>query len=218
MKTILFILTCLLSLIFSNIANATPIKLNTDYTIINNPNISPQQSKNKVEVIEFFSFNCFHCKSIEPLLEQYMSSNKNVALEKIQIVFDNNFIEFGKLSATFQLMNLNRLYVPAFDAIFNQTNLNDPQVLPIFLSKNGLTKNQIDTFMNNYNSFAVNTTVGKYRKLTAQYNIMETPTVIVENKYLISPANPTRIIEVLGELVKKINLENKTAKAHKKNT
>ena len=160
-----------------------------------------------VNVKEFFSFTCIHCKDVEPLIEAFVSSRKVVELEKIQAVWgdDLNMRSFAKLNATIQIMKLNRLYIPAFDAVFSRQNINDPEILKTFLKSNGLNNDQIGKFMNMYNSFDVSIIVAKYKTMTEdpKYNITGTPTFIVADKYIISPALPARLVEVVNALVTK---------------
>ena len=55
-----------------------------------------------------------------------------------------------------------------------------------------------------YNSFDINQKVALDKQLTSdvRYNITGTPTIIVADKYIIKPALPKRLIEVLDYLVK----------------
>ena len=196
--------------IFFMVANAgvTPVE-GVDYTIIPNSAKVVKSKSGKVNVKEFFSFTCMHCKDVEPLVQEYIATNKNIDMQQIQVVWgsDANMVAFAKLNATIQLLKLNKLYIPAFNAVFARQNINDPMVLKTFLASNGLTKAQIDNFLTMYNSFDISMTVGKYKSMTedTKYNITCTPTFIVADKYIVSPAQPPRLIEVVKALVNKVS-------------
>ncbi len=192
------------ALMFANVFALTAIKEGVDYTVIPSATSTPTKLK-KINIKEFFSFTCIHCKDVEPLVENYLASNKNVELDKIHVIWgdDQNMVADAKLNATIQLLKLNKLYVPVFNAIFSGQKLNDATSLKVFLANNGLNKEQVNKFLDAYNSFDISSTVGRYKTMTADpsYNLTGTPTFIVADKYIVSPAQPPRLIEVIKALV-----------------
>ncbi|MDQ5920806.1 MAG: hypothetical protein QG673_862 [Pseudomonadota bacterium] len=204
-----FIKTKLLLLMFFTaitvgkvMAVSKPVVEGTDYTVISGVPVT-NEPKGVVNVKEFFAFSCIHCKDIEPMVEKNFASNKKIDLEKIHVAWEENSLNFAKFNATISLLNLNNLYIPAFNAVFDRQNLTDQTVLKGFLGKNGLSKAQIDKFMSTYNSFTVNSKAAEAKNLTTMYNITATPTFIVADKYEVKSALPDRLIEVIQELVKK---------------
>ena len=51
----------------------------------------------------------------------------------------------------------------------------------------------------------IDATVNKYKSMTLNplYNIIATPTIIVNDQYIVNPALPSRLIEVINALVNK---------------
>lgn len=189
------------------------LKKGVDYTVISGVS-SKTKVKAPVVVQEFFSFQCIHCKDLEPLIDKYVANNsKKVKLEKIHVVWndDPNTKNFAKLCATLQKLGLNKLFVPVFDAIFNRQNLANPVILKTFLANNKLKKEQIDNFFKVYNDFEVDTIVRNYKTMTLNplYNLSGTPTIIVGGKYMVMPAQPAKLVEVTAALVNMINSEKK---------
>lgn len=188
------------------IAAPAPIVEGTDYTVLTG--IQPTtEPKGKVNVKEFFSFACIHCKDVEPLVETTIEPDKKVDLNRMQVIWGDNTVGYAKLNATIQMMKLNKLYTPAFDAVFAHQDLNDPVVLKKFLSSNGLNKDQISKFMSTYDSFTVSSKVSEYKTLGTTYNVTGTPTFIVADKYVAKPALPNRLIEVVQQLIVKASNE-----------
>jgi protein dithiol oxidoreductase (disulfide-forming) len=181
---------------------AQPVVQGVDYTIVDSPSISKNSGK-KINIKEFFSFTCIHCKDVEPLIEASVIKNKKVDLERIQVPWDAMTTSLAKLNATYQALHLDQLYKPTFDAVFANKNLNDPKVLGEFLKSNNVDQKR---FMATYNSFTISTDIAKYKALMKTYNVDGTPTFVVANKYVLKPAQPARIVEVLNYLI------NKTAK------
>ncbi len=175
-----------------------------DYKIVALPPTS-QQEPGKVEVKEFFSFGCIHCKDVDPMVEEQLVPNKKVVLNRIQVVWndDATIMTFAKLNATIQILGLTKLYTPTFNAVFNGDTLNSDAQVQGFLTKSGLTTSQVKQFMDTYNSFTVSAKVGQYKDMTKSYNITGTPTFIVANKYVVSPALPEQLIQVVQFLVNK---------------
>jgi thiol:disulfide interchange protein DsbA len=180
-----------------------PIKLGIDYTVIDNKiKIATNQP---INVKEFFSFTCIHCKELEPLLDKYQLKNaRKINLQRIHIVFgdDKTMTNLAKLNETIVLLGKSKDLNPlVFDAIFARTNLTDVDVLKQFLQQN---KVDVKQFMNYYNSFDIAQKVAKDKQLTmdSRYNLSATPTIIVADKYIINSALPNRLIEVLDYLVK----------------
>lgn len=195
-------------LIGNTFAAATPqIQLveGKDYTILTTPVQKTVPPKGQVNVKEFFSFTCVHCKDIEPLVEQAIVPNKAVDLNKIQVVWGDqpDIAGFAKLSATIQALGLQQLNVPVFNAVFANQNLNDPKTLKTFLGQNGLKAADVNKFMTTYNSFSIAGKVGEYKNQTTSYGITGTPTFVVADKYVASPALPPRLIMVVQALINK---------------
>ncbi len=188
----------------SNIfAASSPVVLGQDYTVITSPVPKSKEPNGKVNVKLFFSFTCIHCKDVEPLMEAKLLPNKAVDLQRIHVAWDPTTENYAKLNATYVLMNLNKLYGPSFTATFAHQNLNDIATLKSFLKQNGLTVDQINKFMDNYTSFTVSSKVSEYKNLMSVYNIEGTPTFVVADTYMVKPALPDRLIEVVTYLVNK---------------
>lgn len=176
-----------------------------DYTLLSTPVQKTVEPKGRVNVKEFFSFACIHCKDIEPLVEQGIVPNKKIDLDKIHIVWgdQSELVALAKLSATIQALNLNQLNVPVFNAVFSRQDLSDPKNLKPFLSQNGLKPDDVNKFMSTYNSFTIAGKTGEYKNLVSAYNVTGTPTFVIADKYVASPALPARLVVVVQALVDK---------------
>ncbi|XLM23294.1 DsbA family protein, partial [Chromobacterium piscinae] len=54
-----------------------------------------------------------------------------------------------------------------------------------------------------YNSFGINAQVARAAKITRDYQIQGTPTIIVNGKYVLVTATPERMTQVMNELIAK---------------
>lgn len=191
------------ALLLNHAIAATPVVEGTDYKILNKMVVKKTEPKGKVNVKEFFSFLCTHCKDIEPLVASKLMPDKTIDLDRIHVAWNPSITGYAKLNATLQIMNLDKLYTPVFNATFSQHDLNDPIQLKDFLTQNGLSQKETNKFMSTYNSFTVNSKVSEYKLQMDAYDITGTPTFIVDDKYVVNPALPPRTIEVVKYLVKK---------------
>lgn len=188
----------------------TAIKQGTDYTVLSGITKPLPSKKGSVNVTEFFSFACIHCSILEPTLDSWYAGTKNVDLNRIQVVWDGHFSGYAKINATAEYLKLGTKFnQQLFNATMNQRqNLEDPAQLQAFLKAN---KSLVDTskFMSTYNSFSISSKPTEYSQYTQAYNITGTPTFVVGGKYMTSPAQPERLIQVIQALVNKVKQEQK---------
>lgn len=199
------------SLVMSSVfAKDIQIKQGTDYNLVSGVTKALPATPGKVNVTEFYSYACIHCSILEPTLDQWYAGTKNVQLNRIQVVWENNFTGYAKINATAQMLNLGTKFSQqVFNATMTQRkNLEDPAQLQSFLDAN---KTIVDPkkFMATYNSFAISTKPQEYAQYTQAYNITGTPTFIIGNKYVTTPAQPAQLIQVVQALVDKVKTEQK---------
>ena len=194
----------------SAFAKDIQIKQGTDYTLVSGVTKPLPATPGKVNVTEFYSYACIHCSILEPTLDKWYAGTKNVQLNRIQVVWENNFKGYAKINATAQALNLGTKFnQQVFNATMTQRkNLEDPTQLQSFLEAN---KAIVDPkkFMATYNSFTISTKPQEYAQYTQAYNVTGTPTFIVGNKYATTPAQPAQLIQVIQALVDKVKTEQK---------
>lgn len=209
MKKLLLGLFAIINLASANAADIQ-IKEGTDYTILSGVSKLVPTKPGKINVTEFYSYTCIHCSVLEPLLDSWYATTKNVDLNRIQVVWENNYSGYAKINATAQLLNLSSTFnQKIFQAtITDRQNLENPSQLQSFLNAN---KNLVDPkkFMSTYNSFTISTKPQEYSQYTQAYNVTATPTIIVDNKYVPTGAQPERLMQIVQALVDKAKKEHK---------
>lgn len=189
------------------LANAAIVQ-GTDYTLLSNP--QPVANPKKVEVIEFFSYHCIHCYELDPTITSWEKKlPADVDFHREQIVWQKPMEGFARFYATeLATGTFNKLHKPAFDAyIKSKVNIADENILATWLKKQpGIDVNK---FMQTYKSFGINAQVSRATKMTRDYNIEATPTIVVNGKYALQPAEPARLMQVLNELIAKVKTEKK---------
>jgi protein dithiol oxidoreductase (disulfide-forming) len=148
----------------------------------------PTQSGNKVEVIEFFSYACPHCDSLQPSLSAWLKRKPaDVEFRRIPAVFQDSWLPFARLYYTVEAMGLvDQLHHDIFSAIHRQKiRLQDPKVLFDWVASKGVDKQK---FADTYNSFSVQSLTQRAPDVTRRYNVPFTPALVVDGRYLTGPS------------------------------
>ena len=157
-----------------------------DYELVKPP--QPTESGNKVEVIEFFSYACPHCSSLQPSLRSWLKRKPaDVDFRRSPVVFQESWIPFARIYYTVEAMGLiDKLHHEVFTAIHEQKiRLQDPEVLFGWVESKGIDRKK---FADTYNSFAVQSRTQRASDVTRRYDIPYTPVIVVDGRYLTAPS------------------------------
>jgi protein dithiol oxidoreductase (disulfide-forming) len=181
-----------------------------DYVVLDVP--QRQETKGKIEVIEFFSWGCPHCYEFYPLLGRWMATlPKDVTFRRVPVglghpEWDNLVQAYYALQSTGDLA---RLDGPIFEAIHKEhVSLFDEESITAWVAKHGVNVAQ---FTAAYRSFSVNTSVGQAQQLVVDYLVDGIPTMAIGGRYEVS-TDHAKILAVVDELIAKTRQEEKKAK------
>jgi thiol:disulfide interchange protein DsbA len=181
-----------------------------DYTLLNPA--QPVGSK-KIEVLEFFFYECSHCFHLHPLLAAWEKTiPADVELTFVPTIFRDST---EPLARTFYALESMGKIKQLDDAIYQaihvkQENLYDLDTIGAFVARNGVDRAKFSAV---YNSFTVNSDVMRARQMIRSYGINGTPTLIVDGKYVITGLQPEDTIRALNDVVAMARKEH--AAAHK---
>ena len=148
----------------------------------------PTESGNQVEVIEFFSYGCPHCASLQaPLATWLKRKPADVEFKRQPVVFQDNWIPFARLYYTVEAMGLvDKLHHDVFKAIHEQKiRLQDPETLFGWVAAQGVERKK---FADTYNSFSVQSRANRTTDMIRRYDIQFTPAIVVDGRYLTAPS------------------------------
>lgn len=138
----------------------------------------------KVEVIEFFWYNCPHCNEFEPTLEAWLKTPpKQMAFRRVPIAFNASFVPQQKLYYTLEGMGkVGELHAKVFRAIHvEKQNLSKDEGIFAWVAKQpGM---DIAKFKEMYNSFTVSNQVRKASQLQEAYGVEGVPSMGVGGRY-----------------------------------
>ncbi len=164
---------------------AAPVN-GTDYRTLEKA--QQTDSGKKVEVTEFFWYSCPHCDALDPSLSAWVKKNADkIVFKRVPVAFRDSFIPQQKLYYTLEAMGqLDALHARIFRAIHVERQMldTDKQILD-FITKNGV---DVKKFTDTYNSFGVQTKVGRATQLQAAYKVDGVPMIAIDGRYVTSPS------------------------------
>ncbi|MBL8383160.1 MAG: thiol:disulfide interchange protein DsbA/DsbL [Burkholderiales bacterium] len=140
----------------------------------------------KIEVVQFFYYGCPHCFDQQPLLEDWLARKPaDVEFRYVPALRSERWLTLTR--AYFALERLGeaqRLHRPIYDVInFDGVMLSDEARLVEWVAKNGVDAARFSAAMA---SPEVAERVEAARRLSTDYDIRATPTLVVAGRYLFS--------------------------------
>ena len=178
-----------------------------DYQLINPP--QPTTSGAKVEVIEFFYYGCPGCNSLQPSLRAWLKKKPaDVEFRSAPVVFQDAWLPLTTAYYAFDAMGLvDKLHHDLYSAIHERRTLEIKGLLrdqkPLFdwVAKQGVDRQK---FVDVFNSFGVRSRTNRSIELPGNYHVTSTPTLVVDGKYLTTPAmagSYERFFPVLDQVI-----------------
>ena len=182
-------------------------ELGKDYKLLTRPQPASTQ---KIEVLEFFFYECSHCFDLHPLLAIW----EKVKPSDVELIYVPTMFRDSTepLARTFYALESMGQIKQVDDAIYqgihvNRERLYDLNTIADFVAKHGVDRAK---FTATYNSFAVQSKVTRAKQLIRTYAIEGTPTLIVNGKYVITGLHPAETMDALNDVVamarKELNL------------
>ena len=165
---------------------ANPQK-NVDYQVLKVP--QPTNTGNKIEVIEFFGYFCPHCYAFDTTLTNWArQQKKNIVFKRVAVKFSESMEPHQRMFYTLSAMDelTNELHHKIFEAVqVQRVNLRTDEQIFDFVEKHGIDRKK---FAEMYKSFYVKMLGNKAVEMQSTYEIEGVPMIIIDGKYLTSPA------------------------------
>lgn len=209
----LLILICVVFIPFSIFATTTTptITEGVQYKVtsvnVSNPNRF-DIPKNKVLVVEFFSYGCPWCFQLDPTLEAWLKTKPSyVQFERIPVTFEQGWDVYAKAYYTAEALGILDKITPAiFNAIHVKgEDLTSENAMQAFFAAEGVSKQDFD------NAFDFSPGIGMQMQqgtnLMMAYQVFVVPTIIVNGKYYTNAAlvkgDDKLLMRVVNMLVEK---------------
>jgi protein dithiol oxidoreductase (disulfide-forming) len=161
----------------------------------------------RVEVIEFFWYNCPHCNAFEPRLEQWIAKlPKDVSLRRVPVAFRDDFVPQQRLFYSLEAMGkLDELHKKVFYAIHvEKRKLESQAAISEWVASQGVDKVKFDQI---YDSFAVQTKATRASKLQNDYKVSGVPSLGIAGRFYTDGAmaqSMERALQITDALVAEV--------------
>ena len=165
-------------------ADAAKPEAGTDYVVLD-PQAPVEAPAGKIEVVEFFWYNCPHCNAFEPLLAGWIKTlPKDIAFRRAPVAFRDEFVPQQRLYFALEAMGLvEKLHAKVFAAIHvEKLDLSKAAAISDWVVKQGVDKAK---FTEQYNSFSVATKSTKAAQLQNAYKVEGVPALGVAGRYYV---------------------------------
>ena len=164
------------------LAQAKAPEAGVDYLVLDK-RVLVEAPAGKIEVVEFFWYNCPHCHAFEPAFDAWSKKvPKDVAVRRVPVAFRDESAPQQRLYYALEAMGLvDKLHAKVFAAIHvEKKELNKGDAIADWVAKQGIDKTK---FLEQYNSFSVATKASRANQLQNAYKIDGVPALGVAGRY-----------------------------------
>jgi thiol:disulfide interchange protein DsbA len=169
-------------------------------------------SADRIEVIDFFFYGCPYCFEMQPALERWRASApQDIVLRRIPAVRNDSWAPLARTFFALEALgHLERLHLEVYKAYhLEELHMSKPEVMTDWVARNGIDRKQ---WLDMYQSEDVTRKVENARKLTKDYDIQGTPSVVVDGRLLTSSGltdSVPLVVPVVDLLVKMVREERR---------
>ena len=155
-----------------------------DYAKLGKP-VATDAPAGKVEVLEFFWYNCRHCNAFEPTFDAWVKTagSKNIVVRRVPVAFNASFEPLQKLYYTLEgLGKVDEIHARIFRAIHvEKINLSKEDGIMAWMAKQpGI---DMAKFKEMYGSFNVASQVRRASQLQQAYGVEGVPSMGVAGRF-----------------------------------
>lgn len=173
-----------------------------DYRVIEDA--PPRRPGEAIEVREFFSYGCVHCRNFDSLLEDWLeSATEGVRFRRTPVVFSPVWILLAQTYYALETLGaLEQNHVRIFRAIHdNGRQFLSPDMIADYVDGNGVSREE---FLKVFNSPAIRRKVTESEEDQRTMQIISVPTLVVADKYVVNmDVGRKRSLEIVDLLIAK---------------
>lgn len=161
----------------------------------------------KIQVIGFFSYSCFWCQRLHPVLNDWSAKQSSqITFTRLPVVFAKGWDVVAKAYYIVEALKQNQtLDTVFFNAIHkDHLDLTNEQKLQEFFQKQGILQSQFSSL---FHSFEINQAYTRGNQIANAFEVTVSPAVVItlpSGSYLVTPimaGNEFALIEVLEFLI-----------------
>ena len=149
-------------------------------------NVQAVESGAKIEVIEFYSYGCNHCRDLEEFLGPWAKKvPADVSFKRVPVAFQPAWANLGKIYYTLEALGREDLTPKVFQSIHGAgVKLFEENVFFDWAGSNGLDVGKVKEM---WGSFAVNSKMNRAKTLSGNYQVDSVPILFIDGKFKIQP-------------------------------
>ncbi len=182
------------------------IAADSDYTEVDNP--KPRRDGDPIDVVEYFSYTCVHCKTFDPEIDDWAEKQADdVVVKKVPVTWSPIQTLLGQAYLALEAEEaLKQNHRRMFRAIHDGgRQFLSAQMIADYVDGRGLTDEE---FMRAFESPAVRQAMTQANNDIRRYNIAATPSLVVAGRYVVGMrGGQKRALEVVDHLIEKIRAE-----------
>ena len=188
------------------LAQGKSFQAGDDYLVVK-PTAAVEAPAGKIEVVEFFWYNCPHCNAFEPTLDAWVKRlPADVVIRRVPIAFQDSFIPQQRLYYALEAMDLvEKLHAKVFTAIHvDRQKLDKDDAIVAWVVAQGVDKAK---FMQQFSSFSVVTKAKKATLLQNLYSVEGVPALGVAGRFYTDGSHAKgmeRALQVVDSLVAQV--------------
>lgn len=189
--------------VFSTALHAAEPQAGRDYIALNPAH--PTQTPGKVEVLEFFSYGCGHCKNLQPLLADWAAKlPADAYLRRIAVSFNRPaWARLARIHYALEVTgNVEKYDGAVFRALHDErANFNTDEAVVAWATGKGIDGKK---FADALASFGVQSMVPRGDQEANAYKIDGVPTLIVDGRWVVvNTGNYPQMLAVADALIEK---------------
>lgn len=202
--------TLVSSFVLSGPGVAAELQADRDFKAISPPLASP---KDKIEVVEFFSYGCNHCNDFHPLISKWAEKlPKDVSFRRIPVSF--NRPEWVRLSRIYYALeatgDLAKLDAAVFIAIHEQrVQFKTDEAVVAWAASKGVDSKK---FSEAFSAFSMQAKIQRADQDASVARITGVPSLAVDGRYLINneaAAGYAELLKLTDSVIAKVRQERK---------
>ena len=184
-------------------AQGKPLQDGVDYTTLDR-RVPVDAPPGKVEVIEFFWYECPHCNAFEPSFEAWVKRQPpQVVVKRVPVAFRDDFVPLQRLYYTLEALGkVDELHGKVFHTIHvDHQPLAREDLIVAWAGKQGLDQAKVKAL---YNSFSVSAKARRATQLQNAYKVEGVPAIGVGGRYYTDgtmAGSMERLLQVTDDLI-----------------
>jgi thiol:disulfide interchange protein DsbA len=146
----------------------------------------PVADSSRIEVIDFFFYGCPFCNELRPILERWRKAlPADVVFRRTPTVRRDTWVPLARTYYTLELLGeADRLHEEVYKGYHDEElSMSRPEVMADWARRHGIDR---ERWLTVYNSDEVTRLVEQARRMTQDYDIQGTPSVVINGRYLTS--------------------------------